>query len=226
MVGTDVLSGMPLFEGLASGALVALSNALQKRRYPKGDVIFHQDDPGSTMYIIIEGVVKIVVTSPDGKQHTLAILSRGAFFGEMSLLDAQPRSADAVALETCQLLTLGREQFVDFLRAQPEAALKLFAALCCRLRHADQLVQDAVFLDVPGRLARTILDLAESQGETESGGIAISPRFSQVEMAEMVGATRESINKWLGLYARMGLLRYEHGRITVLRPDKLRERIC
>lgn len=225
MSGADLLAQIPLFAGLSSGERAALSDALRKRRYARGEVIFHQDDPGASLYILAEGQVKIVLTSSEGKQKTLALLGPGDFFGELSLLDEEPRSADAVAVEECHLLILGREQFLPFLKAHPEAALKLLAALCHRLRRTDQLVQDAAFLDVPGRLAKAVLELAETQGKREATGIVITPRLNQGDLATLVGATRESVNKWLGFYEQRGLLRYERGKITVLRPEELRRRV-
>ncbi len=225
MADPALLARIPLFAGLGPSDRDRIAALLQTRRYPRGEVIFHQDDVGSTLHIVAEGWVKIAATSVEGKQQTLAILGPGAFFGEMSLLDEEPRSADAIAMENCSVLTLSREEFLRYLQEHSSASLKLLTELCRRLRRADHLIRDTASLDVPGRLAAAILHLSEEQGRREAQAISIEVRLTQGELAELVGASRESVNKWLGVYTRQGLLRYDQGRLTVLNRDGLLQRL-
>jgi CRP/FNR family cyclic AMP-dependent transcriptional regulator len=217
-----VLQQVGLFAGLSADDLGALAANLQRRRYPRGQVVFRQGDPGASLYLIEAGSVKIVVSTPGGKTLTLRILGPRDFFGELSLLDGEPRSADAIVHEACRLLLLQREDFLRFIEARPGVAKSLLESVSRRLRYTTRQVQDAAFLDVPARLARVIVELAQAG---PAGASAIAPRPTQTELAEMVGATRESVNKVLGLYERQGLIRRERGAIIVLQPEALRKRI-
>lgn len=212
-----VLARVPFFAGLEPEKLELLANALQRRSVRAGRHVFRQDEPGSSLFVIESGVVKVQRTSPDGKEVILTILGPGDFFGELAILDGEPRSADAVAKEDCVLLVLERDDFLAFLDREPTAAAKLLAALSRRLRRTDQLVQDAAFLDVPARLARALLQLSESP-EAARG-------LTQSELAAMVGASRESVNRWLQFYRRRGLIDSSSGSIRVLQPDELRRHI-
>jgi CRP-like cAMP-binding protein len=139
------------------------------------------------------------------------------------LLDGEPRSADAVAQEACQLWLLQRADFLRYLETRPQVATMLLAALSRRLRRTNQVVQEAAFLDVPARLARLLLELAGEQGQTGAGDAMIAARLTQAELAGLIGATRESVNKWLGYYERQGLIRCQRGQIMVRQPQGLRE---
>lgn len=225
MSGAAALVQIPLFADLLPAELESLSGCLRRRSYAKGRAIFLQGDPGTSLYVIEAGRVKIVLPSPEGKEFVLNLLGPGDFFGELALLDAKPRSADAVAQESCRLLLLQRDDFLQFLEAHPRASVTLLAVLSRWLRRNAQIVQDAAFLDVPTRLARAILELTETEGQATEGSLVIGSRLTQSELAAMVGATRESVNKWLRSYQRQGLIRYDRGIITVLRPRALQDRI-
>jgi CRP/FNR family transcriptional regulator, cyclic AMP receptor protein len=224
-LGGDVLADVPLFAGLSEDERGALRARMRRRRYPRGEVIFLRGDAGSHLYIVESGTVKIALSSAEGKEMILALLGRGDIFGEMTLLDDAPRSADAVALEPCEVLLLEREDFIHFLAERPRASLRLMAALSRRLRATDELVQDAAFFDIPARLASVLLRLADTLGRPGRQGTAISRRLTQGELAGMIGATRESVNKWLRFYERQGLITTERGYITVVRPEGLRQRM-
>jgi len=214
---STVLSRVPFFAGVPADELEKLASSLQRRTVRAGKAVFRQDDPGSSLYVIESGVVKVQRTSPEGKEVILTILGPGDFFGELALLDGEPRSADAVAKEDTALLVLERDDFLAFLDRAPAVATKLLAALSRRLRRTDQLVQDAAFLDVPARLARALLQLSESP-EAATG-------LTQSELAAMVGASRESVNRWLQFYRRRGLIESASGSIRVLQPEELRRHI-
>ncbi len=214
---SSVLAKVPFFAGVPEAEMDVLARSLQRRSVRGGKAVFRQDDPGSSLYVIEAGVVKVQRTSPEGKEVILAILGAGDFFGELALLDGEPRSADAIAKDDCTLLVLERDAFLAFLDKEPAVAVKLLAALSRRLRRTDQLVQDAAFLDVPARLARALLQLAESP-EAATG-------LTQSELAAMVGASRESVNRWLQFYRRRGLIDSATGSIRVLQPEELRRHI-
>jgi CRP-like cAMP-binding protein len=191
-------------------------------------VLFLAGDPGTGLYVVEAGRVKMVLTSPAGRELVLAVRGPGEFFGDMALLDGEPRSADAVVAADCPLLILPREDFVRFVDTHPRAALRLLAVLSRRLRQTMRQHPDATLLDVAARLASALLLLAEEQGAPVGDGtdaIAIPDPPTQGALAARVGVTRESVNKWLGYFQRRKWVRWEHGRLTLLRPGRLRERL-
>jgi CRP/FNR family transcriptional regulator/CRP/FNR family cyclic AMP-dependent transcriptional regulator len=219
------LRDIPLFAGLPEEDRLVLASLVRHRRQRPGERIFMAGDPGDRLYLIESGTVKICLTSTDGREVTLALLGPGEFFGDLALLDGLPRSGDAVAVEACQFLLLGRDDFLRFVASRPGVALHLLEVLSRRLRNDNDLVQDAAFLDTAGRLARVILRLARSVGHPVAGGILISQHLTQSDLAGMIGSTRESVNKWLVFFERQGLIEREHGLIRVLKPDLLEQRV-
>ncbi|QRN96782.1 Crp/Fnr family transcriptional regulator [Archangium violaceum] len=220
---SQLLAQIPMFEHLASEELDNLSALLQQRRYSKGEVIFHQGDVGTALFIVRKGEVAIRLSSAEGKEVILALLGRGDAFGELALLDGEPRSTDAVAREETHLLSLHQEDFRRFLSERPQVAMGLLAVLSQMVRRVTQLVHDSAFLDARARLARVLLDLARTQGQPNAGGgIVIPKQLTQADLANLCGVTRESANKWLRFYAREGLLSYENGQITLVDPERLR----
>lgn len=217
----QLLNQVSIFEQLEGEDLEQLSALLRTRRYAKGEVIFHQGDVGTALYIIRKGQVAIRLGSPDGKEVILTLLDRGDFFGELALLDGEPRSTDAVAREEVDLLSIQRDDFRKYLDARPKVALRLLANLSRLVRHVTQLVHDTTFLDARARLVRVLLELARSQGQPGAEGVVIPGKLTQTELANLCGLTRESTNKWLRFYVREGLLSYEGGRITLVHPERL-----
>jgi CRP/FNR family cyclic AMP-dependent transcriptional regulator len=218
----DLLAHIPLFAQLPSTELEKLAVLLHSRRYKAGEVVFHEGDAGTALYIIEGGEVKIVLGSAEGKEVVLELLGPGDFFGELALLDGEPRSADAVAKAASQLLILQREDFTRSVHEAPHVAASLLAALSRRLRRTDQLVHGAAFSDVRTRLIKALLELGETRGQPGPQGIIIGSRLTQGDLANMVGTTRESVNKWLRYYAQKGLLRHERGHVTLLDTQRLR----
>lgn len=214
-----------LFEELTSEELDALAAASRLRSFARGETIFEKGDPGAACYVIETGQVKITVTSPNGKQITLALLGPGDLIGELALLDGAPRSADAVVMQASRLFELQRDPFLDFLHTHNEAAIKLLAALARRLRHTDEVLEDSAFLQVPARLAKVLLQLSEQQGEPVADGIAIHSHLTQAELAALAGTTRETVNRWLGFFQQRGFVQFDGGRIIVCRPEELRRQI-
>lgn len=221
MAEAETLARVPLFAALNEADLGRLAQDVRSRRYRKDETIFVTGDPGTTLCVIDSGRVKLCLSSTEGREMIIDLLGQGDHFGELALLDGEPRSADAIAVEPTQLMLLPRDAFLRFLRERPDAAIALLGVLSRRLRRDAQLLQDTVFLDVPARLARTILRLAEPNAD----GQMRTPRLNQTNLAAVAGTTRETVNKWLGYYCDEGLIRLEHGRITVLEPERLRKRI-
>jgi CRP-like cAMP-binding protein len=224
-VDPALLARVGLFAELTADELKELAALMRPRPYARDEVIYLRGDPGLAFYVIASGKVKIALTSPDGKELILRRLGPGDFHGEVALLDDHPRSADAVATEPSMLFTLQRDAFRQFLAEHPPIATKLLSTISQYLRRNAELIQDAAFLDVPARLARVLLELASPQGGVPPAGAVIPDRIKQAELAALVGATRESVNKWLGAFEKQGLLKNDKGRITLLRPTALQQRI-
>jgi CRP-like cAMP-binding protein len=223
----EALGQVGLFADLSPAELSSLAALMRPRRYSRDEVVYLRGDPGTAFYVIGAGRVKIALTSPDGKELILRRLGPGDFHGELALLDDEPRSADAIATEPSVLLVLQRDAFRQFLAEHPAVATKLLGTVSQYLRRNAEIIQDATFLDVPARLARVLLELAgpTPDGSLPQPGAVIPDRMKQAELAALVGATRESINKWLGSFERQGLISYEKGQITLLRPSGLKQRI-
>ncbi|MBI2965540.1 MAG: Crp/Fnr family transcriptional regulator, partial [Chloroflexi bacterium] len=189
---TDVgfLTTVPLFRGLSEGVLRELASRLRERRYRAGEAVFHQDDPGGQLYLISAGQVRITMTSADGRERDVALLNAGDYFGEMSVLDDSPRSATARVTAEVHAFVLDRAGFHAFLIANPEVAFHLAISLAKRLRHADEMLADATFLDVPRRVAKSIAHLARTVGRPL--GAQIQGPVDQDGLARLVGATRET----------------------------------
>jgi CRP-like cAMP-binding protein len=217
-----LLERVPLFAGLPADELGELTSRLRPRRYGRGETLCLEGDPGTSLYIIDKGRVKLGLTSAEGREIILDLLGPGDVFGELALLDGEPRSANAVAVEPSDVLLLARDDFLRFVEQHPQAALVLLSTISHWLRRLTTQMQDTAFLDVPARLARTILRLAEAEEAVH--GKAVTPRLTQTDLAGMVGTTRETLNKWLGFYEDQGLIRRDKHQIVVLRPDKLRAR--
>ena len=209
----STLARVPLFSVLPEAHLVFLSNRLRQRAYRKGQVIFHQEDPGLTMHLIESGQVKIVYLTESGAEMLLAMLGPGEFFGELALLDGRPRSATAVAAADTVTLQLYRQDLLDVLKGSSEAALAVCAALAQRLRAANGRLAESAFLDLPTRLAGRLLEMAR--------GKPLRVAMTQDELAAVLGAARQSVNKLLGQWEREGLVSRRRGEITILRPEGL-----
>lgn len=224
----ELLARVGLFAELSAAELIGLAALMRPRPYAKDEVIYLRGDTGTAFYVIASGKVKITLTSPDGKELILRRLGPGEFHGELALLDDEPRSADAIATEPSVILILQRDTFRQFLAQHSTVATKLLATMSYYLRRNAELIQDATFLDVPARLARILLELAGDGSDADGlppAGAIIPDRMKQAELASLVGATRESINKWLGSFEKQGLIHYDKGQITLLRPSGLKQRI-
>jgi CRP/FNR family transcriptional regulator/CRP/FNR family cyclic AMP-dependent transcriptional regulator len=220
------LKQVPLFADLADEEIRELMTVARRRVYRAGEVIFHRDDPGQVLYLIKEGKVKICLISPDGQEMTLTVLGKGEYFGEFALLDGLPRSTDAIASERVECYTLQRTDFHNAIMKNPKIAIQAMEVLSKRLRNTNQMVEDLIFLDVYGRVAKKLLELADAHGsKAEDGGIRIEMRLTQQELASMVGASRESVNKVMGYFTDKNFISTDKHRITLHRIADLKRRI-
>jgi CRP/FNR family transcriptional regulator, cyclic AMP receptor protein len=216
----SVLRKHEIFSDLDNEALEQLGRYAKHTMLRRGATIFSKGDPGNSLYAVVAGTVKISISSPDGRNAILNLVGPGETFGEMSVLDGQTRSADAIANTNCEIYVIDRRDFLPFMRNQPALSMKFIELLCTRLRWTSDQVEQVILQDLPGRLASALIGLAERRKlEPESQTISIT----QQEISEMVGMTRESINKQLRAWAARGWVRLEHGAIVVLDPVSLRE---
>jgi CRP/FNR family cyclic AMP-dependent transcriptional regulator len=219
-----VLGSIPLFAGLSPEQLEKVAALAQVRSFAGREVVVTQGEAARALFAIVRGRLKVASSGPDGRDTVLGIMAEGEVFGEVALLDGGARSATCTAIEPCELLVIERTEFMALLETSPAIAVKLLHVLAGRLRRLSQRSEDAAFLDVPSRLARSLLDLAVRFGEQGSPatGIRIMLKLSQQELGDLVGATRESINKHLGDWARQGFLEVRGGRLTISDIDSVR----
>ncbi len=217
----QALQIVPFFAELSAEHAGELSKSLVPRRFGPGQVIFHLGDPGGLLYLISRGKVKISHATPEGQEVVLAILGPGDFFGELALLDDAPRSATAEALEATETWTLHREEFINYLTDNTDFALHVLQTLARHIRRLNIQLADIFFLDLPGRLARTLLQLADQYGTYTTDGTIINLSLTQTDLAEMTGATRVSINKALGRFRRAGWIRIAGRQVTLLDREAL-----
>jgi CRP-like cAMP-binding protein len=196
---TAVLQRVPLFSQLSPADLQRVVAVAREKSYPKNSVILFEDDPGDALYVVASGQVKVVLIGDDGREVILSVLGEGEFFGEMSLLDDEPRSAHVIAMEDSDLLVLRREDFEGILMHSPPIALALLRELTRRLRRADEKVGSLVLLDVTGRVARLLLELAD-----DTGGEQITRRLTHHTIAQMVGSSRETVSRTMRDFVSKG----------------------
>jgi CRP-like cAMP-binding protein len=217
-----LLQRVPFLAALSPADRQALSSSLRRRRFRRGQTIFARDDPGESLFIIEEGSVRIHLPSPEGADLTLAVLGPGDFFGDMALLDGGPRSASATALEETETLILDRGDFTAVLESRPQSAMAVLVAVARRLREADEMAADLTFLDVGGRLAKKLLELAAAHGVRRPDGTLLDLRLTQEGLANMVGVTRESVNRHLSRLRRLGAIASEGRRLLIRDAEALR----
>jgi CRP/FNR family cyclic AMP-dependent transcriptional regulator len=214
-----------LFANLPDEDLRALMAVARKRTFRAGEVIFHREDVGQVLYVLKEGKVNICLMSPEGQAISLVVLGKGDFFGELAILDGLPRSTDAIALERVECYTIQRSDIRNAIMKSPKLAIQVLEILCWRLRKTDDKVEDLVVLDVYGRVAKKLLDLAQEHGVNTEDGTRIDLRLTQQDLASMVGASRESVNKVLGYFTDKGYISSDKHKITLHRLNELKQRI-
>ena len=221
----QVLQRSALFKGVDAADLETLVPDLQRRSFNAGTHIFREGDEGRHLHVILTGEVKIVRSGPGGAEVVFAVLMPGDLFGELALLEEGAlRTADAVAVEPTECLTLERRALIAFLDSRPELMWHLIRSLSAYIRRKDESFAEVAFLDIRGRVARKLLELARTHGEPATGGTRIRVRVSQRTLAGMVAASRENVNRALSGFAAQGDISLDGGYITVLDAAALRRR--
>ena len=220
----DVVRQAPLFAALDDEAAAALKATMTRVEVGRAEVLFHEGDPGDRLYVIVDGKVKLGRASGDGRENLLAILGPGEMFGELSLFDPGPRNATATAVADTVLIGMGSDDLTAWLTGRPDVARQLLRALARRLRRTNEALADLVFSDVPGRVAKALLDLSERLGRPTEDGLRVAHDLTQEELAQLVGASRETVNKALADFASRGWLRLEARAVVLLDIERLRKR--
>lgn len=217
METASFLRTVPLFAKLDDAELQQFAELMRERSYPKGSVIVFEDDPGDSLYIVRQGRVKVVLVGEDGREVILGVLGVGEHFGELSLIDEQPRSAHVIAMEDTSLLVLRSDDFRRRVEASPAVAWALLQELSRRLRRADTKIHGLALLDVPGRIAHLLLDFAH-----EGGGDTIEKPLTHQTIAHMIGASRETVSRTMKEFQDNGWIAVERRRISVANRDALK----
>ena len=224
MIHCDLLKQIPLFNFLSEQQLNDLSASVRLQTVKQGQVIFHRGDEGTALYIIKSGAVKIVLSSSLGNEIIAGIFSGGDFFGEMALLDGEPRYADAIAVKPSELFVLRRNDFLRFIQSDLNTARSILFSITRRLRKTHDLLEDVCSLTISQRLAKLILELGKIYGYKGEKGIFINLYLTQKELGDMVGATRESINKELKALRTKGIIEIANNRIKICDSIQLESR--
>ena len=220
----DLLRQTPLFSGLDDEAAASLRSQLSETRLRRGETLFREGDSGDRLYVVLEGKIKLGRSSPDGRENLMAVLGPGQMFGELSLFDPGPRSLTATAVTDVTMKTLGHDELTGWLTGYPDVARGLLGQLAARLRRTNDVVADLVFSDVPGRVAKALLDLASRFGRKADDGLHVHHDLTQEELAQLVGASRETVNKALADFANRGWLRLEPRSVVLVDVERLQRR--
>jgi CRP-like cAMP-binding protein len=215
----EILRSHPLFGQLGTDALNRLASYAHTKAVKAGAMIFEKGNPGTSLFAVLRGTVRISNQSADGKDAVLNMIPAGGIFGEIALLDGRPRTADALAVSDCELMQIDRRDFIPLVTEHPEIALKLIEILCGRIRHTSAQVEDITFLDLPGRLAKTLLWLSSQSDSAQARKISITQR----EIGQIIGMSRESTNKQLREWEEKNWVKLERGGVVVLDPRPLAE---
>lgn len=218
-----VLLRAPLFAGLSPKASVGLQQRVHRRSFPAGTYLTREGEPADSMFVIESGLVRVSRTSPQGREIVFGLFGAGQTLGELGVLEASGlRTADAIAVEATTCVALGRDDLRALVRKDGDLGLRLLATLVDHIRRKDDELAEIAFLDLPGRLARKLLQLADKHGEKVEGGVRIAVRVPQGELAAMVGSSRENVNRALGQFVKMGAVAMDRGAITILDAEALR----
>lgn len=215
----EIFANHAFFRGLAEAAIDELVARSRIERCRRGKTIFRRASPGTAMMAVLRGSVKICTVSRNGKEAVLNVIGHGQVFGEIAVLDGGPRTADAVALVESDILVLDRRDFMPVVRAHPDLAQRLLEVLCGRLRKTSEQLEDAFFLDMPGRMAKALLAAQTGDG---AGGV-MQVQLTQRELGEMIGTARESVNKLLHTWQSQGIVSLRRGAIAIRKPGALKQ---
>ena len=220
----SIIARIPLFEGMSPEEQDELRAMMTQTTLRRGETLFTEGDAGDRLYILLSGKVKLGHASADGRENLLAVLGPGEVVGELTLFDPGPRSTTATAVAPTELLALEHGQLMGFIESHPTLAKDMLRALAQRLRRTNTALADLVFSDVPGRVAKALLDLADRFGRPATDGILVAHELTQEELAQLVGASRETVNKALAEFVSRGWIRLEARAVVILDLPRLRQR--
>ncbi len=220
----DVLRRAPLFEALDDDSAAALQAGVTVVELSRAERLFEEGASGNQLYVILDGKIKLTRAAADGRENLLSVLGPGEMFGELSLFDPRPRTASATAVTDSRLAALAHDDLRSWLTGRPDVALHLLRALAQRLRRANDVMADLVFTDVPGRVAKALLDLSDRFGTPQENGLQVNHDLTQEELAQLVGASRETVNKALADFAARGWLQLSAKSVLLIEPERLRKR--
>jgi len=223
-IDQEVIRKAPLFTALDDAASASLLANMVSVKIAKGTILFAEGDGGDQLYVIAEGKLKLGTSSGDGRENLLSILGPGEMFGELSLFDPGPRTSTATAVTDAKLLSLGQEKLLPWLAENPKVSLQLLASLAQRLRRTNEAVGDVVFSDVPGRVAKALIDLGERFGKKTDEGLFVHHDLTQEELAQLVGASRETVNKALADFAGRNWLKLDGRAVLITDFERLSKR--
>lgn len=219
------LKQVPIFSSLEEKQVRDIADISIEKFFLKNEVIFHEGDPGSSLFIVKSGVIKISLIDPNGKEAILQMLYETDFFGEMSLLDGQFRSATVSAVEDSKALMISQKDFTEFIQQHPDVIFSIVAGLNRRLRKANDKIASLTFFDVYGKVAKTLLDLIKEKGDQAGEQVILELPFSRQELANMAGTSRESLTRILYEFQVRGCLKLEGRKITILNEAILRREV-
>jgi len=219
-----IIRRAPLFSALDDDDATSLRESMATEKLSRGKILFREGQEGDRLYVVVEGKIKLGTTSSDGRENLLSILGPGEMFGELSLFDPQPRTSTATAVTDARLVSLAHEAVIGLVTTHPQTSLELLRRLAQRLRKSNDILADLVFADVPGRVAKAIMDLGERFGTLKDDGLHVNHDLTQEELAQLVGASRETVNKSLADFAARGWVKLEPRAVLVTDVERLTKR--
>ena len=220
----EVLAQSGLFQGLSEDAVDPVASRLEMITLPRGRAVFNEGEPGDSLYIVMAGKIKLSRRAPDGRENVLAVMGPSDQFGELSVFDPGPRTATATAVTDVRLARMAQSLVRPWIEAHPEIGEQLLRVLARRLRRTNDSVADLIFTDVPGRVAKALLDLSNRFGRPAEDGILVAHDLTQEELAQLVGASRETVNKALADFAGRGWIKLEARAVVLLDVERLKRR--
>ena len=220
----DTLARAGIFQGVDPEAVAELISEMDTVTFPKGTTIFDEGEPGDRLYIIIEGKIKLARHAPDGRENLLSVMGPSDMFGELSIFDPGPRTSSAVCVTEVTCASMDSQMLRTWIDSHPEISQQLLRVLARRLRRTNASLADLIFTDVPGRVAKTLLQLANRFGTHEGGALRVNHDLTQEEIAQLVGASRETVNKALATFAHRGWIRLEGKSVLIVDTEHLARR--
>jgi CRP-like cAMP-binding protein len=220
----EVLRRAGIFQGVDPESVEALAGEFEVVDAPRGTVLFREGEPGESLFIVLSGKVKLGRRSPDGRENLVAIMGPSDQFGELSLFDPGPRTATATVVTDARVARLPKAALQKWVQDRPQIAMQLLRVVARRLRRTNTMLADLIFVDVPGRVAKQLLQLASRFGSVDGGMLRVTHDLTQEELAQLVGASRETVNKALADFAARGWLRLEGKSVVILDRERLARR--